>query len=324
MRIYALKNNQESKSASGGAFPTIVAAIAKLYPNDRISVFGATFNEEFKVVHSRVVLPQSIDAFKGSKYVYSSVSGIYEMVEKDITNGYIVVFSGTPCQCDGLKKYLDKKKISLERMVLIDIICHGTAIPSYWNEYVKWIQNKFDAKLYDFSFRYQQAKWKRYPVKATFITKKNTHKVVVNTHEIRSYTRLFFTNMIMRELCYSCRYANINRVTDLTIGDFWGIEKVLPDFPYTSSVSQVLVSSEKGTKIIEMIKASSDATLMECMNEQYLRYQHNLNVPTERPFKTDDLKHDFENNGIEYVLKKYAGLNVRGFIKHIIQKLLKL
>ena len=126
MRIYALKNNEESKSASGGAFPTIVSAIARLYPNDRISVFGATFNEEFKVVHSRVVLPQSIDAFKGSKYVYSSVSGIYEMVEKDITNGYIVVFSGTPCQCDGLKKYLVGKKISLEGMVLIDIICHGT------------------------------------------------------------------------------------------------------------------------------------------------------------------------------------------------------
>ena len=324
MRIYALKNNNESKSASGGAFPTIVSAISKIFPNDRISVFGATFDQDFKVVHSRVVLPQSIDAFKGSKYVYSSVSGIYEMVEKDLTNGYIVVFSGTPCQCDSLKKYLGNKKISSERIVLIDIICHGTAMPCYWNEFVKWIQSKFDAKLSYFSFRYQLARWKRYPVKAVFITKKNKHKVIVNSHIIRSYTRLFFTNMIMREACYFCHYANTNRVTDLTIGDFWGVEKVLPDFPYTSNVSEVLVSTEKGTKIIEMIKSSSDAILMECMNKQYLKYQHNLNTPTERPIKTDELKYNFENNGIEYVLKEYAGLNIKGLIKHIIQKSLKL
>ena len=323
MKVYALKNTKEYKSASGGAFPAIVDSITKLFPNENVSIYGAIFDNNFNVTHSRIVLPESIDGFKGSKYVYSSVSGIFQKVLSDLKSDYIVIFSGTPCQCDALKKYLYKANISSKRIILVDIICHGTAIPSYWKAFVQWLQKKYNAEMVDFSFRFQNAKWKRYPVKAEFITHNKKHKVIINTHVLRSYTRLFFSNMIMREICYTCKYANVNRVTDLSIGDFWGIKKVLPAFQYHKNVSQVLVSSDMGQKIINTIKKNSDVILMECKNNEYLKYQHNLNMPTERPLDTDNLRVEFEDNGIEYILKKYADLNMKGLVKHIIQRILR-
>lgn len=322
MKVYALKNNLINDSSSGGAFPTLINALQRICPDSKkIVVYGVTFDKDFNVIHKRTTSENEYKDLRGSKYVFSQLGTSFIDVETDLTKGFTVLFSGTPCQIDSLQKYLKKKECDCTNLYTVDIICHGTPDPKLWKDYIKWIEKKYNGKLTDYSFRYSNAKWKLYPVMAKF----DSGKRYVNTYYLRQYMMLFLKKIVFRECCYHCRYSNLNRVSDITIGDFWGIENVLPQFGYIRNVSEVIITSSKGMmlfdEVLQLSKKNEAIVVMECDNDGYLKYQHNLNAPTEKPNLTEEFREDYKKMGFEYILRKYGCYSTMERIKHCVRRI---
>lgn len=306
------------KSSSGGAFTAIYDVLLKKY--GKCAVYGAVMDKNLNVVHKRSIIPEDIDMFRGSKYVQSDMSNIYHLLKEDLMNDIPVLFTGTPCQTYAVKKFCEKQLLDVKDLYLVDIICHGVASKKVWDKYKSWIENKYKSRLVDFRFRYKASKWRQYPSMAKF----ENGKTLINTYDVRIYNQLFLALYPLNKGCYSCKFSGLERYTDLTIGDFWGIDKVIPDFPDSNGVSQILVNSDKGEWLLECIERESqnydDAYLKQCNNVDYLKYQHNLVAPTNKPIRLEKFWEDFNNKEFDYILKCYAGYSLKGKIVHGIKK----
>lgn len=317
MNVYAFKDVSNIDSSSGGAFPAIIAAVRKLY-NCFPVVYGAAFDEEFNVKHIRTNSIEEYVKLRGSKYVRSNLGNVYQDVLFDLQNGKVVIFSGTPCQVAALKKRVALSDVGEEKLILIDIVCHGTPKAAVWDDFKEWLMKRYHGKLCDFSFRYKKARWKSYPTMARF----DNGKKVVNSFILRRYTELFYSDLILNQGCYHCKYATILRHSDITVGDFWGIRKVLPKFPFKEEVSQVLVNSSKGMTIIDELKNVKDFYMEEASADKSKKYQSTFNAPTHKPANTDRFWTDYNTMDFEAVLSKYASYNVIGFFKHCTKRAL--
>ena len=128
--------------------------------------------------------------------------------------------------------------------------------------------------------------------------------------------------LILNVGCYKCPFANTNRVSDITIGDYWGIRKTENEFPYKEEVSQILVNSEKGDLIINSFFDNNEYIICETNIEEAKKYQTTFNNPTSKPLKTDEFWRDYNNMEFENILEKYAGYNACGMIKHCLKSFL--
>ncbi len=288
-----------------------------------LTVYGAMFDDSLNVVHGAAKDIASCEVFRGSKYIESNIIDCYSEIEEELIEGNAVLFSGTPCQVSAIKHYLKQKAINTEKFYTVDILCHGTPSKLLWNDYKEWLEKKNKSKLVDFSFRFKNARWNLYPCMAKF----EDGTVKVNTQDVRLFTTLFFSNLAYRESCYHCRYANLKREGDITLGDFWGFENVMPattkqwNVKANQGVSLVLVNSEKGKGLWAEVQKRSDEVLCEqCLSEDYVTYQHNLSSPTEKPALADKFRKDYKAFGFEYVIKKYAHYNLTGKIKFTLSR----
>ncbi len=283
-------------------------------------MYGAAFDENLNVKHMSADSVDECLKFNGSKYVQSNLKGVFESVITDLKQGKLVVFSGTPCQHKVLTNLIHNKKIDDTNLIRIDIICHGTPKPKIWFDYVQWLEIKNKSKLVDFSFRYKGCK-KSYSSYAKF----ENGKEKINSFDTKMYNRLFLRRLILTEKCFKCEFAKIERITDITFGDFWGIEKIMPDFPRNNGVSEILVNTAKGKHIIEDIKnfnkKNNDIVLEQCFSNEYIKYQNNLNRPAEKPIDYDDFKIEYKNKGIKFVMKKYAGYSLKAKFKDFIKSI---
>ena len=323
MKTFAFANSMEKvlKESSGGAFSAIVDAVISMTRRKKIIIYGAAFTDDFVVRHIRVENGE-VSRLYGSKYVWSDFGESLSEVRDDLEVGYIVIFSGCPCQVSSLKTYLKNRHINMDNLICIDIICHGAPKPEYWNDFVKWLEKRHRSKLVEFSFRDKVCGWHGYPQYARF----QNNSECKNDFEIRTYIDLFFLYYIMREACYSCKFANLDREGDLTIGDFWGIETLISKFPIGKGVSEILCNTEKGEKIINYILNNSESnnySIIEYKKQDFISFQHNLNKPISRPNDYIAFKKDYEKHGFDYVIKKYADRNLKRFTKQKIKSILQ-
>lgn len=320
---FALKNTDIINSSSGGAFPTIIEAIKfELGKEKQLIVYGAAFNDKLDITYQRATTDSEYLKFRGSKYVRSEMGSTLKDIEKDLKNGNNVLFTGVPCQVFALKQFLNRKNVDMTNLYLVDLICHGTPGNKVWKDFVQWIERQYNSKLVEFSFRYSQARWNVYPVMAKF----ENGKIIVNGYKVRLFIKLFFTHLIMCKGCYSCKFSNLERNSDLTIGDFWGIETVMPEYPYKNGVNIVLVNTDNGEKIVNIINKLANKNkaivISKCNSNDYLKFQTNLNHPTVKPEKFEEFWKDYESYGFEYVLKKYGDYNLIGRARHYVTRFL--
>lgn len=321
-KVFAFKNEKNilKYSSSGGAFWAICETLKNLVEEEgEFITYGAAYDSEMNVKHQRAITEQERRRFCGSKYIESDITSVYQQIEEDLLSNRTVLFTGVPCQVFAIKHYCKRKELPLDNLYLVDIICHGVPNRLIWNYYKEWLEKKEKSKLIDFQFRYKGSKWKQYPVRAEF----ENGKVLVNTHRSRLYTNLFFTALPLREACYHCKFANLERHSDLSIGDFWGIEKVMPKFPRNGGVSEILVNTRKGESLIHKMKGTemSKFHLEECYSKSFLMYQHNLNKPTQKPHELEQFRKDIKSYSFDEILKKYAGNNIKGKVSHCIKKI---
>jgi len=309
---YAVKHKEDKvrmKSSSGGAFTAIAEALFEL--GDAV-IYGAQYDQEFRVVHGCVDNFIDIQKFRGSKYVQSDIGDTFVEITRDLKEGKWVLFTGTPCQCAGLYNYLDCTSIDrkqFERLIICDIVCHGVSSPRVFDDHVKKLKRKYKAEIKSINFRYKPAGWRGYNFKVDF----SSDKSVLSKDD--AYCMLFGRDYILRPSCFQCPFANTERKSDFTIGDFWGIEKHYSTFEDDKGVSLLLINSQKGLSILSIILARMDYLETELKKS----LQHNLQKPTLKPQMYEDFWRDYFEKGYDAVIRKYTGY---GSLKYILKNLL--
>ena len=243
---YACRSIDQSvrlASSSGGIFTLLAEQII----SNRGVVFGASFNKNFAVMHSYVETMEKLEALRGSKYVQSKIGLSYKLVKEFLEQGKQVLFTGTPCQIAGLKSYLQQ---DYDNLFCVDIICHGVPSPKVWQKYVVYRGNCSGALIQRISFRRKDEGWKRYSVSVSF----ENDTEYLQTHDKDLYMRAFLQDVCLRPSCYSCDFKTLNRQSDITLADFWGIQNVLPEMDDDLGTSLVLLNSSSGKKMFEDIK----------------------------------------------------------------------
>ncbi len=289
--VYAGRLKDEvalAKSQSGGAFWAIASHII----NDGGVVFGAALSDDFSVAHIEVETLADLERLRGSKYIQSRLNDIYYKVKQRLQDGRKVLFSGTPCQVSGLLSFLSPK--NYDNLYTADLVCHGVPSPMVWQDYLRWIEAKENDKIVGCNFRDKSFGWASHF--ETFSTKKNGK---ISKYIFRE---LFYRHYIVRESCHNCPFTNLHRVSDITVGDFWGWGKVSDRFGDNKGISLILVNTAKGRELLDA--ASTDMLLQPSNTRDCLQPQ--LMHPSERACKKDKFLNDYQSKGFNYVVHRYA------------------
>ena len=239
---YAAKTNEESirmQSSSGGIFSIIAE---KTFKNNGI-VYGAAFDENFVVKHIGISSIDDLDLLRRSKYVQSDLNDSFKFVESDLKEGKPVLFTGTPCQVEGLLSYLKKP---YDNLITMDFVCHGVPAPKVWEHYKAHLENQYNSSVTDVNFRDKSLGWKNSSLRVEF----HNGNVYCNTFRNDPYMKAFLANLDLRESCYSCKFKSTNHKSDITVADFWGIEKIKPEIDDEKGLSLLLVNTEKGISLL--------------------------------------------------------------------------
>lgn len=263
--VYAAINPDEEirrQSSSGGIFTLLAESIIV----EGGVVFGARFDEHWNVIHDYTETKEGLEAFRGSKYVQSRIENAYRQAEQFLKAGRKVMFTGTPCQVKGLRLYLRKE---YDNLLAVDFVCHGVPSPKVWRKYLdeevahQCDKNSVsshpipsfserDALVKGISFRNKASGWKKFSFvltlsKASAAGEKNT----VSSSSIfydNAYMQAFLANLSLRPSCYNCPAKAGKSDSDITIGDFWGIENVAPSMDDDKGTSLVMLNTQKGKK----------------------------------------------------------------------------
>ena len=287
------------KSRSGGAF----VCISDYILSKGGYIYGAGYKGHFVVTHKRASSAIERDEFRGSKYVQSDLDGIFSQIKQDLKNGDWVLFSGTGCQVAGLKSFIPQ--ILREKLVMIDIVCHGVPSPYIWRDYIRYIEKKHNSVIKTVDFRNKHDfGWIAH--KETY-TLENGKKLIKD-----NFTYLFYEEIMLRPSCKRCYFSNLNRPGDFTIADFWGYEKTDKQINSDNKgVSLLICNTIKSFKIFSSIK--SNLHIIPAMLENCI--QPNLQKPT--AFHKDYLRFpaDYAKGGLIHVMKKYGNTSLSYKVK---------
>lgn len=254
---------QRNESSSGGVF----YLLAEYILNQGGIVVGVSWTSKSTVHHIVIDNIDKLYLLQKSKYVQSNTKGIFKYVKKALVNGKKVLFSGTPCQVAALKMYLNNDQ--LKNIILIDVICHGVPNERVLRDYLDYLSDYNGKSVRNVDFRYKKKKWKLFKVKVTF------EDGTTNYYDTDkdSYFILFNKNYILRDSCYHCKYAQMERYSDITLGDFWNY------FPlnfkmrkYQNGISCVTLNSERGVSLFNKIKHNllyEERNILDVKNSNY-------------------------------------------------------
>lgn len=243
---YSLNDTIRSQSSSGGVFFELVKLVIK---EKKGVVFGARFDEAWQVKIDDAETIEEAKLFMGSKYVQANVGDSYQKAGKFLKAGRFVLYSGTPCQISGLHHFL---RVSYDNLLTVDVSCHGVPSPKVWNLYLTEICGCIN-KINGISFRSKKEGWKNFHFQLSFESKTGRF-FTSSRHWDNPFMKAFLCDLILRPSCSECRAKHGSSNSDLTIADFWGIEKEKASFDDDKGTSLVLVNTEKGQQIISRIE----------------------------------------------------------------------
>lgn len=230
------------RSTSGGVFTAIAEHFISEYDG---VIYGAAFDENFNVVHKRIVRIEDLEELRGSKYPQSKVGKCFIQARTDLEEGRVVFFTGTPCQIEGLKAFLGKK---YENLFCLDFVCHGVASDSVWRSYVELLKKK--GQISNIVFKHKLKGWKKWYFHVIYKDGSTWYRRGNLTKFMSSY--LSYANI--RPSCYECHFKGLQRASDFTISDCWGIGEQDSTMNDDKGLSALLLQNERAERIFESIK----------------------------------------------------------------------
>lgn len=211
-------------------------------------IFGAAYDDDFQVVHCAAETLDDLRWFRGAKYAQSQLGDTYRRVQSCLKDGRYVLFSGTPCQVGGLVSFLGK---DYSRLLLVDLICHGVPSAKVWEHYISYrsAQDANGKRPAAINLRSKESGWPGYSIR--FGYQDGTIYAATNSQD--PYLRGFVGNLYLRPSCYNCNFKGSDRLSDFTLGDYWGVWSQLPEYHDGKGTSLVLLHTEKAKSIWEDI-----------------------------------------------------------------------
>lgn len=291
IKCYATKSLDDSdKDCSSGGIAT---AFSRYVVNNNGYVYGAAFDNYELVAHKYIDSIDGLNDLKGSKYVQSYVGDTYKQVKEQLKYKF-VLYIGTPCQIAGLKSFLNK---DYDNLITVDLICHGTPPVSYLKEHIKSLNiNDYD----NLSFR------GKYDFKLCLYD--NNNLVYQKSNEDDFYFSSFFKGLTYRDNCYDCKYAGINRVSDITIGDFWGLDEKILNDNFNGKASVVLINSKKGMKFFENVK--DKMIVIERNIDEAVKGNDQLRHPSPKHKLRHKFEDEYKANGFSKAIRKVYGKQI--------------
>lgn len=299
-------------SSSGGIFSHLSQYIIK----NKGIVYGAAWDNKFQLRHIGIENINDLDQLKGSKYVHSQINHTYKEIREHLKNNRLVYFTGTPCQVGGLRLFL---KHDYPNLLTTDLVCHGTPSQKLFNKIVAEIEKSRKGKIKSYYFRDKSILgWNC----ASSSFRLNNKKVIYDTN-MRAYFLAFIKGDITRMDCYKCPFSCSKRVGDITLADYWDIEKQHPDFPNISKgVSLIIINTEKGQKIWNQIQ--NETYFTQSSIEKVLQTCNtNLKHPTIQPKTRFTTYHKAFNNYNEFIKSYIRPDDKQDFYKVYIKRIMK-
>ena len=233
------------KSTSGGVF-TVLAQYCLQHNG---IVCGAVYDSAFQVVHVITKTETQIEKMRGAKYVQSRSEHVFSEIKDAVESGRWTLYSGTPCQVAALRAYLGK---DYDKLILVDIVCHGVPSPLAWEKYLESLENNSGSKLKHINLRSKVSGWSKYNYSTEFVYE-DENRVLIHQNN-NCYMKGFVSNLYLRPSCSNCSFKGVDRVSDFTLGDYWGIWNQYPDFDDNKGTSMVIIHGEKGEKIWKLVE----------------------------------------------------------------------
>lgn len=334
LTVYAAKNPDDEvrrASSSGGIFTLLAESVLA----ENGVVFGARFDKDWNVVHDYTESKKGLGAFRGSKYVQSRTGETFNQAERFLKAGRKVLFSGTPCQIMGLKRYLRKE---YDNLLTVDFVCHGVPSPLVWRKYIEETLVRQDEKIQfrptlnhlfsdemplieGISFRDKCLGWKKYSFaltlsKVTTAGEKNTVSLSSIFYD-NAYMQAFLANLTLRPSCHACPAKCGRSGSDVTLGDFWGIEKIAPELDDDRGCS-LLIINNPGVKG----KLQKEGCLLaEYPISEVIPYNPSVAYSVDMPNNRDFFWHMFDKAGFHKALMLTTN---KAFPFRVLRKLFRL
>lgn len=304
-------------SASGAYFQNV----AEHFVRNGGYVCGCVL-EDMKVRHTVTDKLDDVRRMADSKYVQSDMNDCFRRIRELLDKGVPVLFSGTSCQNAGLRSYLGVTHTDTDKLLCIDFFCHGVPSPMIWDEYVRYYERKKKRKAVGYRWRCKDYGWGRAArgrgYLSTLFYKSGADVRRDRSITVRSWRQIFFSDLVLRRCCHSCGYCTVNKPSDITMGDFWKIDDVLPGFDDGKGTSLVIVHDRSKEKYItepeglvykkvdvnEAVKGQLNAFRPSCANE-----------------KRDEFWSEYRSEGFEYVVRRYF-IPLKRYIKEPVRKVL--
>ncbi|MDO5559248.1 MAG: Coenzyme F420 hydrogenase/dehydrogenase, beta subunit C-terminal domain [Oscillospiraceae bacterium] len=306
-QFFAAKHKEHSvhvSSQSGGVFFTLAAQCIE----NGGKVFGAAFASDWNVSHICADSLTGLEKLQGSKYVQSDPGDTFSQVKKAVGENIPVIFSGTPCQCAGLRRFLGK---SYENLLTVDLICHGVPAPKLWQDYLAYMKKKYHGEIDNAVFRVHDGT-------------RRGHTECITINGINRYTvtygQLFYTHAFLRQSCLNCQYRTLERTGDISIGDWVGGQRIDPDFWDNCGVSLVLINTAAGKTAWDMVK--NKFTLRTLTETEAL--QPPLKNVFHIPPASDKMRTVWHSRGFAAAARKYGHEPYAKVLKRRLKKIIKL
>ena len=291
LAVYAAKNNNDEirlKSSSGGIFTLLAEQVIA----EGGVVFGARFNKNWEVIHDYTETVEGLEAFRGSKYVQSIIGDNFNIAKQFLNDGRKVLFSGTPCQIAGLKKFLRKE---YDNLLTVEVVCHGVPSPMVWRDYLDYKRasraagkNTVSSSLTELpvitgiSFRDKTHGWKKFGFKICYAASKAAENSVSKSANIANceitpfnediFMKGFLKNIYLCPSCYHCAARQGKSEADISIADYWGIQNIHPEFDDDKGAGLVLINTNNGVHYFSMINNKIDSLITK-YNDAILQNQ---------------------------------------------------
>jgi coenzyme F420-reducing hydrogenase beta subunit len=299
-------------SSSGGAFSALAnAALCR-----GGAVFGCAMADDcYSARHICVETPDELGNLRGSKYIQSEIGNAFAEAKRVLEAGRWVLFSGTPCQIAGLRSYLGKKEY--DKLLCVDLLCHGTASPWVWEKYLRELEEQYGAKALTVNFRDKREGWVVFSLACRFANGREYSSPV--TQDL--FLRGFVADLYLRKSCYRCKCQGEQCASDITLGDFWGVERVVPELADGKGTSLAMVHTAKGSEALHAV--ASDCIIQAVPMEKALLPKSPYYGPVpENPLRDRALL-QMRKHPAHRIIGKYYGTSLMAKIRRKAAKLLR-
>ena len=300
-KVYACYNKDKDvrlSSSSGAVF----SSLAEYVLNKSGIVYGVAMSEDcYSAEFIGVTDSEGLTKLRGSKYLQAKVGNTFKSVKKELQAGKLVLFTGTGCQVNGLKTFLGK---DYDNLICMDVICHGAPSPALWREYARDQEKKMGGKLKEINFRCKDDSWVDFGMKEVLSTiPEDSVKKFYISKDKDPYMQMFLRDYCLRPSCYECMVKK-EKMSDLTVADFWGIKDVAPEMNDGLGTSLVLIRTKKGQEIFNYI--SCEMKLKEVTYEAGVKGNPAEYKSCVRPSQRDTFFDDMHTMSFEELEGKYA------------------